>query len=120
MRPLYFMPARRWQSWRWCLTVSTVSSFLVRLIAERIVVRRRRRAEGKREEGRDGGFRTWDFRDRVWEGEESGGFEEGKVKRVASMVKDERKRDGEICLLLSYLLGPGLSSKSKRKKKRCT
>lgn len=65
VRPLYLMPARRWQSWSCCLTVSTVSSFFVRLMAARIemglwekrgflvlVVMRR-------------GFLKWDFRDRV-------------------------------------------------------
>lgn len=37
VKPLYLIPAIRWQFSSWCLTVSIVSSFFVRLIAERMV-----------------------------------------------------------------------------------
>lgn len=77
MRPLYLIPAMRWQFSRFSFTVETVSSFFVRLMAERIV------------RVLDLGVLRWKagvFRVRVW------GEEEGIERREVSILR-ERERD---------------------------
>lgn len=80
--------------------VSTVSSFFVRLIADRIVGRRRwwvRAGRGLKERNGLAG--------RVKRVCVKAGDEVGKLKRVASIAEEEEKRDQvwdtEFCLILS-------------------
>lgn len=85
VKPLYLIPARRWQFSSCCLTVSTVSSFFVRLMAALIEVGFGEFLVGlmEMEVVLRRGFLKWVLRDNVWD---DGGLEEGIVKRVASMV----------------------------------
>lgn len=80
--------------------VSTVSSFLVRLIADRIVGRRRcwwvRAGRGLKERNGLAGRVK-----RVWV---KAGDEVGELKRVASIAEEEEKRPSVGLSVLPYLI----------------
>lgn len=92
------MAAMRWQSASSCFTVSTVSSFLVRLMAACILGRVEVLGENLGRwwwwVGVRKGFLKWDLRERTAE-DGGGALVEGKVKRAASIVERIESECGE-------------------------